>query len=78
MNDLLLLVLVEKSSSLLLSQFLQSIGRTSYLGVFVDGGAVMYKNMTSYLGKCVAAVCARACVFLPARVLMPVPLCLKT
>ena len=74
MNDLLLLVLVEKSSSLLLSQFLQS----SYLGVFVDGGAVMYKNMTSYLGKCVAAVCARACVFLPARVLMPVPLCLKT
>ena len=52
--------------SRLLSQFHQSIDRKSYLGEFVDGRAVMFKNITSYLGKCVAAVCE--CVFVPGRV----------
>ena len=32
-----------------------------FLGKFVDGGAVMFKNIKINLGECVAAVCA--CVF---------------
>ena len=73
------------------------MGVCVYLGVCVDGGAVILKNITSYMGECrcgvcvrvffpvhvsmaeplrlrasVAAVCARACVFLPARVSMAV------
>ena len=48
--------------------------RTSYLGEFVDGGAVMFKNIT---WASVAAGCARACV-LPARESMAEPLCSKT
>ena len=43
-------------SSLLLSQFLQSIDRTSDLGEFVDGRAIMLKNIMSYMGEFVAAV----------------------
>ena len=48
----------------------------SYLGACVDDGAVMFENITCYLAS-VAAVCARACVFLPARVSMAEPLRLK-
>ncbi|CAL8267332.1 unnamed protein product [Boreogadus saida] len=33
-----------------------SIDRTCYLGEFVDGRAVMFKNITSYLGECRRAV----------------------
>ena len=47
-------------SSLILSQFIKSIDRTSYLGEFVDCGAVMFKNITSYRGECRYSV--RACV----------------
>ena len=42
---------------------IQSIDRTCYLGGFVDGEAVMFKKIMSYLGECVAALWA--CVFLP-------------
>ena len=34
----------------------------SYLGACVDGGAVMFKNITSYLGECRCGVCACVCV----------------
>ena len=38
----------------------------------------MFKNIMSYLGECVAAVCARVFVFEPACVSMVELLCLKT
>ena len=50
----------------------------SYLGACVDGGAVMFENIMSYLGKGRCDVCACLCVLIPARVSMAEPLCLKT
>ena len=32
-----------------------------YLGEFIDGSSVMFKNITSYLGECRCGVCT--CVF---------------
>ena len=76
MNDLLLLV--EGRNCLFPSflQFLQYIDRTCYLGEFVDGRAVMFKNITSYLS--VSLQCVSVRVFLPARLSMAEPLCLET
>ena len=59
MNEPPLLVEVRNS----LFPYFIAIGRE---GEFVHAGAVMFKNITSYLGEFFAAVCA--CEFLPGRV----------
>ena len=61
-------------SSLLLSQFLQSIDRTCYLGEFFDGGAVMLKHNVLPGRVCHCGVS----VLTWARVSMAEQLCLKT
>ena len=59
---------------------LRSVRVCSYLGAGVDGGAVMFKNITSYLGKCVSAfvltcgVYACTCVCVPASMYVSLPL----
>ena len=60
---------------------LRSVRVCSYLGAGVDGGAVMFKNITSYLGKCVSAfvltcgvyACTCVCVRASMYVSLPLP-----